>query len=173
MCTVSAVIQFSVAKNEAERIVLLLSLKTSVLSRQGQHQNSSHHFNTSRARKRSKERTSIDDYCIVGHVQLPYKVKITLYGNNLQIAHVVDVAHYKLPNLPGCHFATSIPQWLVDGKVNSLFYIMCLQISKPISLKLVGKVFSSPLICAANPYTFRPHHEKKLRANFPWLSATK
>ena len=24
--------------------------------------------------------------------QLPYKVKITLYGGNLQIAHVVDVA---------------------------------------------------------------------------------
>ena len=34
-------IQFSLAENEAERIVLLLSLKTSVFSRQGQHQNSS------------------------------------------------------------------------------------------------------------------------------------
>ena len=40
MCTVWAVIQLSLAKNEAERIVLLLSLKINVCSRQGQHWNS-------------------------------------------------------------------------------------------------------------------------------------
>ena len=44
---------------------------------------------------------------------------------------------------------------------------MCLQINKPISLKLVANYFPRrfwPLICAANPYTFRPRHEKEV----PW-----
>ena len=40
---------------------------------------------------------------------------------------------------------------------------MCLQINKPISPKLVAELFSSPLICAANPYTFRPRNEKEAK----------
>ena len=40
MCRVWAVIQLSLAKNEAEEIVLLLSFKINVCSRQSQHQNS-------------------------------------------------------------------------------------------------------------------------------------
>ena len=42
MCTVWAVIRLSLAKNEAEQILLLLSLKINVCSRQSQHQNSPH-----------------------------------------------------------------------------------------------------------------------------------
>ena len=41
---------------------------------------------------------------------------------------------------------------------------MCLQINKPISPKLVANYFPQqfwPLICAANPYTFQPRHEKE------------
>ena len=47
MCTVQAVIQFSLDKNKAEQIVLLLSLTISVLSRQSQHQNSPASSNSS------------------------------------------------------------------------------------------------------------------------------
>ena len=43
---------------------------------------------------------------------------------------------------------------------------MCLQINKPISPKLVANYFPQrfwPLICAANPYTFWPRHEKEAK----------
>ena len=41
---------------------------------------------------------------------------------------------------------------------------MCLQINKPISPKLEANYFPRrfrPLICAANPHTFWPRHEKE------------
>ena len=43
---------------------------------------------------------------------------------------------------------------------------MCLQIHKPISLKLVANYFPRrfrPQICTANPHTFRPRHEKEAK----------
>ena len=44
---------------------------------------------------------------------------------------------------------------------------MCLQINETISPKLVADYFPRrfrPLICAANPYTFWPCHEKEAKA---------
>ena len=78
--------------------------------------------------------------------------------------------------------ATSILKWLDHREAISFFYITtdnnclfavaiayiskCLQINKPISPKLVANYFPRrlrPLICAGNPYTFRPCHEKEAK----------